>query len=87
MDSSTFEISETDDPMVQQMNIIRNFIRQARSVSLLCCVPYTCTLSFSLYCIYIYIYIYTKAVSPFRGVADKQGRKTKGAIKLRSSGP
>lgn len=30
VDSSTFEISETDDPMVQQMNIIRNFIRQAR---------------------------------------------------------
>ncbi|KAK7082952.1 Rabenosyn-5 [Halocaridina rubra] len=33
VDSSTFDVSETDDPMVQQMNIIRNFIRQARDAS------------------------------------------------------
>ncbi|MPC80624.1 hypothetical protein E2C01_075207 [Portunus trituberculatus] len=29
-DSSAHNVTETDDPLIQQMNIIRNYIKQAR---------------------------------------------------------
>ncbi|XP_071549965.1 rabenosyn-5 [Panulirus ornatus] len=32
-DSSAHNVTETDDPMIQQMNIIRNYIRQAKEAS------------------------------------------------------
>ncbi|KAG7174503.1 Rabenosyn-5-like [Homarus americanus] len=32
-DSSAHNVTETDDPMIQQMNIIRNYIKQAREAS------------------------------------------------------
>lgn len=29
-DSSAHNVTETDDPLIQQMNIIRNYIKQAK---------------------------------------------------------